>query len=221
MNFAHASQGLSHAVLMLNNLTQVNNTCRSPAEKSISWNKRKPGIQKNIYYAIEYQYLLDNQQYSLLLNDGSFFQFYFEFDKKDKLISGRLAYYPKSVNTNHDVGSLLNAAEGAMDRSDGDLYNHLFNWVELLETDIGKPANTSHVRFDYDANVKSHSKSHMQFGAIQEFRIPSSGFPLPLAFVELCASLTIGLAAIKQGHLVFAKANRLNLPKNTELIYLC
>ena len=220
MNFAHASQGVNHAVLLLNSITQVNNTVTAPAEKCISWNKRKPGIQKNIYYAIEYQYLLDNQQYSLLLKDGSFFQFYFEFDLKDILICARLAYYPKPVKTNHDDSSLLDAAEAALERDDGDLYDHLFNWVELLETDIGRPANTSHIRFDYDSAVKSHSKSHLQFGAIQEFRIPSSGFPLPIAFIELCAPLAVGIALIQHGHLVFAKGNRLNLPPSSELIHL-
>lgn len=220
MNFALACQGLQHAVSYLNSLTQVDNTTTSSSAKYIGWQGRKTGIQKNVYYPIEYQYLLDTQQYSLLLSDSSFFQFYFQFDSEDCLKSSRLAYYPKPVRTSHEEDDLLSAADGALDRQDEDLYNHLFNWVELLETDIGKPANTSHIRFDYDSNVSVHSKSHLQFGAIQELRIPSNSFPLPIAFVELCLSMTAGASKIPDTHLAFASNHKFGPLQNQELIFL-
>lgn len=220
MNFALASQGLVHVTSFLNSLTQVNNTITSISSKYIGWLGRKPGIQKNVYYPIEYQYLLDTQQYSLLLSDSSFFQFYLQFSSEDQLTSARFAYYPKPVRTNHDEDDLLISADGALNRQDDDLYNHLFNWVELLETDIGKPANTSHLRFDYDSKVTIHSKSHLQFGAIQELRVPSNNFPLPIAFVELCLPIMTGVSKIPANHLAFASTHKLDLIGNQELICL-
>jgi hypothetical protein len=220
MNYALACQGLMHALSLLSGITQVDNTTTSTPNRYIGWSGRKPGIQKNVYYPIEYQYLLDTQQYSVLLRDSSFFQFFFQFDASDKLSSARLAYYPRPVNTLHENDDLLKAADDALDRQDEELYNHLFNWVELLETDIGKPANTSHVRFDYDSKVLVHSKSHLQFGAIQEFRLPSNNFPLPIAFVELCSSIIAGTPQIPASHLVFARNHKLGLLSNEVLICL-
>ena len=162
---------------------------------------------------------MDTQQYSILLKDSSFFQFYYQFEKSGKLKTARLAYYPKPVQTPHLQEDLLNAGEDALERQDNDLYDHLYNWVELLETDIGRPANTSHFRFDFDSKVISHSKSHLQFGAIQEFRVPANSFPLPVAFIELCSPL-LGNFSIEKTYLVFAKSHMFSLPINSELIHM-
>lgn len=137
---------------------------------------------------MEYQYLIDHQQYSILLSDGSFFQFFYAFNG-GQLSKARLAYYPRPIATSDSLGELENAAEDAIDRFDEDLYEHLFNWVELLDLQGKSPSNTSHIRFDYDANVTSHCKSHIQFGGIQELRIPSECFPLPLIFIEMYAPI--------------------------------
>lgn len=220
MNFAIASQGLNQVATTLFSLTQVNNIAIDRTAKNIGWYGRKPGIQKNVYYPIEYQYLLDTQQYSLLMTDSSFFQFFFDFNDADELVSARLAYYPCPVKTSHDADTLLDAAEAALDREDNDLYDHLFNWVELLETDIGKPANTSHFRFDFDSKVTAHSKSHLQFGAIQEFRIPANSFPLPAAFIQLCSPLFSNFPTIPAEHLVFARDRKFGQPANSELIFI-
>ncbi|MFX4952881.1 DUF2290 domain-containing protein [Acinetobacter baumannii] len=60
----------------------------------ISWRNYRSGILKNLSYPREYQILLDHFQYSFLLKDNSFIQFYYEFDDEDNLVSCRLAYYP-------------------------------------------------------------------------------------------------------------------------------
>jgi hypothetical protein len=220
MNFAMASQGLNHAISHLAGVTQVKNIEISSGNKHISWQGRKSGIQKNVYYPLEYQYLLDNQQYSLLLSDGSFFQFFFQFSQSDKLKSARLAYYPRPVKTIDLSEDLLAAAESALERNDDEFYEHLYNWVELLETDIGNPANTSHLRFDFDEAVNTHCKSHIQFGAVQELRIPSDFYPQPIAFIQLCGSMISGFNQISNAHLVFAKNHGLKVTQGEDLISL-
>jgi hypothetical protein len=220
MNFALVKQGVNHAITHLVEVTQVNNIELVDISRCVSWKGYKPGIQKNIYYSLEYQYLLDNQQYSLLLRDGSFFQFFFNFKSSNELHAARLAYYPRPVKTLDLSDDLLVAANSALERDDDDLYDHLFNWVELLETDIGNPANTSHLRFDFDDTVTSHCKSHLQFGAVQEFRIPADFFPLPMAFIEMCGSLVSGFSQISLAHLGFARNNKLRLQRRNELISL-
>lgn len=172
MNYQKVKQGVNNAKSFLKSHTQ--NDCISFDNRNsiVSWLGRKPGIFKNTYYPLEYQYLLDHHQYSILLSDGSFFQFFYKFDG-NIFSKARLAYYPMPLSTSDSSDDLQSAAEEAMDRSNDDLYEHLFNWLELLELHGKSPSNTSHVRFDFDSKVTSHCKSHIQFGGVQEFRVPS------------------------------------------------
>ena len=67
MRLAHARQGLNNAVAYLRNEIQVKNVIASETDRTISWVGRTTGILKGVYYPLEYQFLLDRQQYSVLL----------------------------------------------------------------------------------------------------------------------------------------------------------
>lgn len=185
MSFALLRQGMLHVAEALRPVLQVENVLIDEAERAVSWRNRRSGIIRGTYYPLEYQALLDSQQYSFLLADGSFFQFFYAF-RDDDLRSARIAYYPSPLGTNDRVESLLGAAEGALERADEDLYEHLFNSAELLELHGRAPVNTSHIRFDFDPNAHAaHSPAHIQYGAINDLRLPANFVPLPMAFLEL------------------------------------
>lgn len=114
----------------------------------------------------------------------------------------------------------MDAAEGALDREDERLYEHLFNWTEWLEIKQRSPSNTSHIRFDFDRDVASHCQSHIQFSGVQELRVPAAFFPQPLAFVQLCETMLPGIEAINVGQLGFERNNSLSLERPTQLIAL-
>lgn len=220
MRLAHARQGLNNAVASLGNAIQVQNTVVSENNRTISWIGRTTGIVKGIYYPLEYQFLLDRQQYSVLLSDGSFFQFYYKFDLEDKLQQARLAFFPAPISTRDSIEDLLHAAEGALDREDEQLYEHLYNWIEWLEIKRRAPSNTSHIRFDFDRDVTTHCQSHIQFSGVQEFRVPADFFPQPLAFVQLCETMLPNVEAISAHQLGFERNNILEIERPSQLIAL-
>ena len=220
MRLAHARQGLNNAVAYLGSTIQVQNTIVSENDRTISWRGRTTGILKGVYYPLEYQFLLDRQQYSVLLSDGSFFQFYYLFDSEGKLQQARLAFFPPPISTRDSSEDLLHAAEGALDREDEQLYEHLYNWVEWLEIKKQAPSNTSHIRFDFDRNVTSHCQSHIQFSGVQELRVPADFFPQPLAFVQLCETMLTGIGVIEAQQLGFERNNILSLERPSQLISL-
>lgn len=220
MRFAKACQGLENAISHLTGVVQINNTLVLNSDRTISWVGRTPGIIKGVYYPLEYQFLLDRQQYSLLLSDGSFFQFYYSFNASKELEKACLTYYPRPMSTRDTVDELLEAAEEAFERDDEQLYEHLYNWTELLEIKQKAPSNTSHVRFDFDRNVTSHCQSHIQFSGIQELRLPADFFPQPLAFVQLCEAMLPDVDALDEKKLSFEKGNSLVLQRPSTLISL-
>ncbi|PVY69448.1 uncharacterized protein DUF2290 [Cupriavidus alkaliphilus] len=207
MRFAQVVQGLSHTRDLLRPIIQVDNVLVDEARNTLTWRNRISGIVKNVYYPIEYQHLIDNRQYSFLLTDGSFLQFFYEFEGLKKPKSVRLALYPPPVSVSATTEELLEAADEALDRQDDHLYEHLYNWVELMEAKSVHPTNTSHVRFDFDSSVKVHEKAHLQFGAITELRVGADFIPQPIAFVELVASLINGLGPLAGLGLRHAKNN--------------
>lgn len=220
MNFAHARQGLNNALRCLSKITQVSNVLVEADKLSISWLGRKPGILKDLYYPLEYQFLLDGQQYSVLLSDGSFFQFFYEFDASGVLKKGRLAFYPRPLSTRDEIEDIYGAAEDALNREDEDMYEHLYNWTELMDV-VGKhPSNTSHIRFDYDCDVKAHSPAHLQFSGVHELRLAADFFPQPLAFVQLCESLILDGVSIVGDDVSFEKRHVMQLEKPAQLMLL-
>lgn len=220
MRLAHARQGLNNAVTYLSKAIQVQNTMVSEIDRTISWGGRTPGILKGIFYPLEYQFLLDRQQYSVLLSDGSFFQFYYLFDTEGELRQARLAFFPPPVSTRDSIEDLWDAAEGALDRDDQQLYDHLYNWTEWLEIKQRAPSNTSHIRFDFDRDVTSHCQAHIQFSGVQELRVPADFVPQPLAFVQLCETMLSGIGTIDDVQLGFERNNILSLARPNQLIAL-
>ncbi|EKL0658761.1 TPA: DUF2290 domain-containing protein [Pseudomonas aeruginosa] len=215
MNFAQACQGVRNVLNRMQGVTQVDNILLNEAEKYISWSGRRPGILKGVYYPLEYQSLLDRQDYSILLSDGSFFQFYYSFDLEGGLSKARLAYYPRPLETMDSLDDLYAAADEALDREDDDLYEYLYNWTEVMEFKGVKPSNTSHIRFDYDRGVAAHCESHIQFSGVNSLRVGADFFPLPMAFVKFCESLVSdGQSLVSEDQLGFEKNNflRINSP---------
>ena len=219
MNFSQASQGVENAKSFLRSYTQIDCIAVKERRSTITWQGRSPGVFKNVYYPLEYQYLVDNQQYSLLLSDSSFFQFYYLFDLEG-LVSARLAYYPKPLSTGDSIETLVDAADRALDRSDDNLYEHLYNSVELLEIKGRAPSNSSHLRFDFDRKVTTHSQSHIQFSGVQEYRIPADCYPLPLAFVQACIPILPEGAVGEIGNLSFERNNMLKIDRPNSVIVL-
>ena len=145
-------------------------------EKSIGWNSYKSGIYSGWVYAKEYQELVDNRQYSFLISDGSFFQFYYEW--KDELVKIKLAYYPVPVKLNNPSLELLEAANDSGIEMLEQLYFDSEDW-RGKGFDV---VNTSSIRIDFDPEQSSHSKCHMQYGSINEIRMHSEVLVNPFTF---------------------------------------
>jgi hypothetical protein len=220
MNFSQIRQGLLNATRLLERQTQLNNVKVDVNDRSISWLGRKPGIVKGLYYPLEYQFLIDTHQYSMLLTDGSFFQFFYQFDENDKLTSARLAFYPRPLATRETIEEMMQAADDAVDREDDELFDHLYNWTELMEVKSQLPSNTSHIRFDYDPGATTHSPAHLQLSGLHEMRIAANYVPQPLAFVQLCEASYATERTISSAGLAFEKNHALILPQPTDLISL-
>jgi hypothetical protein len=209
LNFSLVKQSLNHVEAFLKPVTQQKLIELKEKESIISWTNRKPGIYNEVYYPIEYQCVIDARQYSLLLNDGSFFQFFYDFNlKSKKLEKAKLAFYPSPIDSRTSLDELNEAAELAFEYNE-EHYNHLDNWIDLLEIKKYFPANTSQVRFDYDDGVTSHEKAHLQFSSVNKLRLPADFFPLPYAFVLMVSDLINGCSSIDKAHMNFTRRHGL------------
>lgn len=189
MKIADVLQSLE---LIKQSLSQnIQNDLVRHSKEEVSWIGYRHGIFKNQYYPLEYQWLLDNRQYSYLLSNGAFLQFYYCFDDEG-LLSGRAALYPRPIPSNCTEEEIWEAAESSQDM-DNQFSEYLLNVVEEIEMTGIIPPNTSHIRFDYDRKATSHEQSHLQFGGINDIRIPSDFFPTPYAFIELISDAFDGL----------------------------
>ncbi|MDF2180599.1 DUF2290 domain-containing protein [Neptuniibacter sp. CAU 1671] len=177
MDFNTVKRGLDNISSLYSSMLLEDNFLAH--EKIVSWKGHRPGILKNIVYAAEYQKLLDEKQYSFLLKDNSFFQFYYEW-KDEKIKSARLCYYPAPVKINGTLDNLRELAEESGIDLIQEIYFGAETWVDL-GIDV---VNTSHIRLDYDSNVTSHSKCHLQFASFNCFRISSSVLLNPFIFFE-------------------------------------
>lgn len=174
---ANVVQSLGNIERVYSNLIMTTNVDQTNP-KVITWKNYHSGILSNISYPREYQILVDTYQYSYLLKDNSFFQFYFSYDDKDILTKCKIAYYPAPTFTKESVENIEEYRETAA----GWLCDILDEVaLDMLENDT-KLTQNSHIRFDYDAKVESHSKCHLQFGGINDFRIASKKLVLPFAF---------------------------------------
>jgi acyl-CoA thioesterase len=89
-----------------------------------------------------------------------------------------------------------------------------------MELQSQNPSNTSHVRFDYDPEVKAHSPSHLQLSGLHEFRIPANYFPQPLAFIQLCEMTYASERTLLAEDMAFEKRHVLMLQPSSDLISL-
>ncbi|MBN7769033.1 DUF2290 domain-containing protein [Marinobacter daepoensis] len=144
---------------------------------TISWSPYRPGIDKYLAYAREYERLLNDRQFSFLLIDDSFIQFYYKWDEKG-LEKARLAYYPKPLKVVENKEELLDFLE---ENETDALMEFYFGAVDWMESGVDI-VNTSHVRLDFDRDVEAHSSCHLQLGAINDLRIASSDLINPVIF---------------------------------------
>lgn len=155
-------------------------------ENIFSWPNYLFGIFSSLSYVAEYQRLIDRKQYSFLLVDKSFFQFYFKFDDKGQVVAAKLSYFPAPVEISGAVDELQDVAE----QSGIDLIEEYYlGVVDWLDRGIDV-VNTSHLRMDYDPSARTHSQCHVQFGGINELRIPSRDLVNPFLFFDwICTSI--------------------------------
>ncbi|WP_039925397.1 DUF2290 domain-containing protein [Alishewanella aestuarii] len=149
----------------------------------ISWPNYRSGILNRKIYGSEYQKLIDSRQYSFLLFDKSFIQFFFE-KEGDHITKAKLAYYPVPLKISNAYNDILESAE----ESGLDILEDLFFGVESWIDKGIDVVNTSHIRLDYDSRVNSHSKCHLQVGAINEIRIDSQKLLNPFVFFDWIVS---------------------------------
>ncbi|MFQ2507213.1 DUF2290 domain-containing protein [Aeromonas caviae] len=189
---------IDHVCRSLGMLSQIfaghiltSNYCRNG--NMLTWNKYKKGISNNILYTKEYEDLLNERQYSLLMRDKSFFQFYYDFEN-GKLKKMKLCYYPYPIYVQEDSERLEEYfMESGTERFEI-YYNSL---TKLFDAGI-KATNNSHIRIDYDFDVKSHSQSHVQYSGINDFRIPFSKVIDPMLFFDFIYSNSNGNQEIKK-----------------------
>lgn len=217
MRSAQAIHGLEIARSFLRPVIQVDRTLVLAEERCITWTGRVPGVVRDVYYPLEYQYLIDRGQYSFLLTDGSFLQVFYRFNDEDVLQAARLAYFPTPLRLSHRAEDLLDAAENVMDSNDP-IFDHLYNWYEAIDERRDLPLNTSHFRFDYDVRATTHAPAHLQFGAMQEVRIPASNVPLPIAYLEVLISCLGCGADMDPRSLAHARNNCLQLARPSALL---
>lgn len=82
--------------------TRTHKISTHKGQQEISWGRENYSFSENIFCSLsEYCSLIENKQYSMLLWDGSFFQFSFCLHK-NKIIKHRLCWYPAPVKINED-----------------------------------------------------------------------------------------------------------------------
>ncbi|ENJ7944616.1 DUF2290 domain-containing protein [Yersinia enterocolitica] len=161
--------------------------------EDISWGHYNKGIYNRILYSKEYETLLNERQYSFLLKDKSFIQFYYKFDDKE-LIKARLCYYPYPLNNKEDDVDLSEYLEESGSEA---LDVYYYGFIELIEHGIIS-TNSSHIRFDYDSGVKTHCKSHIQYSGLNTVRIPMNHVINPLIFFDFIITNTSLNAEVQQ-----------------------
>lgn len=156
----------------------IDNNVKRTSDNTISWDKYISGISNDLYVK-EFEKMIDERQFSFLLKDSSIIQIYYETENQD-LIKYKLAYYPTPL-----VKKLtIEEVEDYFDEATNDLY--LGYYSQLVDT-FGEEilyTNSNHIRFDFDSKVTSHFKNHIQFGGINELRIPLKFIVLPFTFID-------------------------------------
>lgn len=124
----------------------------------------------SVNYLDIHRELDEKRAFTIKLLDGALLQFQYTFDKlKDRIISHRLAYFPKV-----DMVPYIFSPEeyGETDL----LFKEIFDGIVIL----------SPIRFDFRREEKSenHPNSHLTLGQIKDCRIPVSSPISPGEFIE-------------------------------------
>lgn len=209
MNFSAVKHDLENIRRYLLPIIQADMISYDNYRKSVSWYRRQPGIYAKDYYPLEYQRLIDKRQYSLLLSDLSFFQFFYKFDGNDQLEAAKLSYYPSPIPLSQRNIDEVKDALLSSDPLDHD--DFVYNHVERLDELEIDPINTSHLRFDFDSLVTSHEPSHLQFGGVNSLRVPANFYPMPIVFLEMVIGLIPDCPPLRKDHLSFGAGNSLDL----------
>jgi len=144
----------------------------------ISWRNYITGIPK-IIYSKEYENLIEFRQFSLMLIDRSIIQIFYYFDNKG-LNKVKLAYYPVPKVIQIEKEEVDNYFQEAVDDALLAHYNIIY---DLVKGDF-ELTNSTHIRLDFDREVKTHEKNHMQIGGINDVRFPFYSLILPFSFVD-------------------------------------
>ena len=160
----------------------LDNNVKRTSDKIISWDNYISGINSDLYVK-DFEQMVDKRQFSFLLKDSSLIQIYYQFNDEG-IIKYKLAFYPTPI-----VKKLTSEEiEDYFDEATNDLY--LSYYSQLINTfgDEIIYTNSNHLRFDYDSKVESHFKNHIQFGGINELRMPFKFLIIPFTFIDFIIS---------------------------------
>lgn len=140
--------------------------------QEISWSSQSriaPQLKASNYEEI-YKYVIEQRNFSFLLNDGGVLQLLYRFDHKDNLISHRLAYLPNPYSRNLADPLIIGPDEDSL------------NIVE-------KPLSILPIRFEYSNDESfykeyKHPYSHIHLGDIEDCRIPLRAPTSPNLFID-------------------------------------
>jgi hypothetical protein len=147
---------------------------------TITWERYRTGIHNHVNYLHEYRWVIDERQYSFLLNDGGAVQLHYAFDTKN-LVKARQCYYPSPFKMPDKIG----------DWPETDLsLDELLAVADDSGGSLTKPAAIratawSHIRFDFDGSATSHDLAHLQYSAANTFRVPSGSVLSPFVFIDM------------------------------------
>lgn len=129
MDFEQIETDLTHIKNFFKDFIIESNYMISPPE--ITWKNYSPGISKFLY-SREYTDLVNKRQYSFLLKDKSFFQFYYNYNKEKVLTKAKLAYYPMPVSLIEE--DVVNTLEGYYEEeNDIHISEYYFDLWQLLD----------------------------------------------------------------------------------------
>lgn len=123
---------------------------------------------KNIAYEEIYKTLEEAKNYNIKMLDGALIQMLYNFDKKNCLVSHRLAFFPAP-----SLESYQNEP-------------NIYEQDEIYADILAKNIVTFPIRFDYDPNNFvdiEHPRSHVTFGQYKNCRIPVSEPITPEIFI--------------------------------------
>lgn len=154
-------------------------------EYRLAWRNYQSRIDGGDYLK-EYTHVKDNQQYSLRLKDPangeySFIQFKYYFDSNGVLQDeSQIYYFPP-------VGFKGYYPEDFFDICRDEAACEILINSSSDSEGIIQVSNHTHLRIDYDISNEhpiTHSRIHLHYGSINDFRITLNTFPTPFLFVN-------------------------------------